>query len=61
MKNIKLLANDGIDETGKQMLEAAGFVVITQKVAQENLIEAINQEGYEALTVRSATRLERNS
>lgn len=57
MKNIKLLANDGIDETGKRMLEAAGFVVITQKVAQENLIEAINQEGYEALTVRSATKV----
>ena len=57
MKNIKLLANDGIDETGKRMLEAAGFVVITQKVAQENLIDAINQEGYEALTVRSATKV----
>ncbi|MFN5712520.1 MAG: NAD(P)-dependent oxidoreductase, partial [Bacteroidota bacterium] len=54
---MKLLANDGIDETGKRMLEAAGFVVITQKVAQENLIEAINQEGYEALTVRSATKV----
>lgn len=57
MTKVKLLANDGIDETGKALLEAKGFEVVTQKVAQEDLIQAINTEGYEALTVRSATKV----
>jgi D-3-phosphoglycerate dehydrogenase len=57
MTKIKLLANDGIDDTGKALLEAKGFEVITQKVAQEDLINAINEIGYEALTVRSATKV----
>ena len=32
-----ILANDGIDAVGKQMLEKAGFTVVTEKVAQDNL------------------------
>lgn len=60
MTKVKLLANDGIDETGKALLEAKGFEVITQKVAQEDLIQAINTEGYEALTVRSATKVRKD-
>ncbi len=51
----KILANDGIDNQGKDLLEKAGFTVITEKVAQEQLISTINSEGYVALTVRSAT------
>ncbi len=57
MSKIKLLANDGIDETGKALLEAQGFEVVTQKVAQDDLINAINEIGYQALTVRSATKV----
>ncbi len=57
MNKVKLLANDGIDATGKALLEAKGFEVITEKVAQEDLINAINVNGYEALTVRSATKV----
>lgn len=60
MNKIKLLANDGIDETGKVLLEAQGFEVITQKVPQEDLINAINELGYAALTVRSATKVRKD-
>jgi D-3-phosphoglycerate dehydrogenase len=33
---MKVLANDGISEGGKKMLEENGFEVITTKVAQES-------------------------
>ncbi len=52
-----ILANDGIDAVGKSLLEKAGFTVITEKVAQENLANEINDKGYVALTVRSATKV----
>lgn len=52
---MKVLANDGIAASGKVALENAGFKVVTETVAQENLIQAINEEGYEVLLVRSAT------
>ncbi|MEZ4799641.1 MAG: D-2-hydroxyacid dehydrogenase [Flavobacteriales bacterium] len=52
---MKILANDGIDNGGKQALEALGFTVVTEKVAQENLAAAINSENYVGLLVRSAT------
>lgn len=53
----KILANDGIDAVGKELLEKAGYTVITDKVAQENLAKEINDKGYVALTVRSATKV----
>jgi len=56
----KILANDGIDTTGKALLEKAGFTVITEKVAQENLAAEINARGYVALTVRSATKVRKD-
>lgn len=56
----KILANDGIDAVGKELLEKAGFTVITDKVAQENLAKEINDKGYEALTVRSATKVRKD-
>jgi D-3-phosphoglycerate dehydrogenase len=52
---MKILANDGIDSTGKKALEAMGCTVITEKVAQEELAAAINREQYDGLLVRSAT------
>ena len=42
---MKILANDGIDAVGQKMLEQAGFIVITEKVAQENLAKEINDKG----------------
>lgn len=54
---VKILANDGMDATGKQMLENAGFQIVTNKIAQENLAEGLKE--YEILTVRSATKVTR--
>ncbi|MCW3101934.1 MAG: D-isomer specific 2-hydroxyacid dehydrogenase NAD-binding protein [Bacteroidetes bacterium] len=56
----KILANDGIDAQGKALLEKAGFTVITEKVAQENLAAAINEQNYVGLTVRSATKVRKD-
>ena len=52
---IKILANDGIDPIGKAMLEQAGFVVDTETVAQDKLVDAL--QNYDAITVRSATKV----
>ena len=57
---MKILANDGISPSGKTQLEAAGFTVVTETVAQENLIDVINAEGYVALLVRSATTVRKD-
>jgi len=53
--SMKILANDGIDAVGKELLEKAGFTVVTEKVDQLLLAKEINEKGYTALTVRSAT------
>ncbi len=52
---IKILANDGIDPTGKQLLEDAGFQVDTTTVPQDQLATALLN--YDAITVRSATKV----
>ena len=52
---MKILANDGISAVGKKLLEAAGYTVITEKVAQEELANAVNEQGIEMILVRSAT------
>ena len=52
---INILANDGISQAGIDTLTEKGFKVITKKVAQEDLINAINKNNYEVLLVRSAT------
>lgn len=55
-----ILANDGIDAVGKEMLEKAGYTVITEKVEQAKLAEEINAKQYLALTVRSATQVRKD-
>ena len=40
----KILANDGISQAGIDALTEKGFEVITEKVAQEDLINIINTE-----------------
>ena len=57
---MKILANDGIAPGGKQQLEAAGFEVITTKVAQEQLINYINENEIAAIIVRSATKVRKD-
>ncbi|MCE2682378.1 MAG: D-2-hydroxyacid dehydrogenase [Flavobacteriia bacterium] len=52
---MKILANDGISALGKSLLEDAGFTVITEKVAQDDLAKAVNEQGIEMILVRSAT------
>tara|TARA_R110002124_G_scaffold138576_6_gene302271 strand:+ start:218738 stop:219694 length:957 start_codon:yes stop_codon:yes gene_type:complete len=53
--NMKVLANDGISKKGVTALEEAGFEVITVKVAQEQLVNYINEHNIDVLLVRSAT------
>ncbi|MFM8595713.1 MAG: D-2-hydroxyacid dehydrogenase [Flavobacteriales bacterium] len=52
---MKILANDGISALGKSILEAAGHFVSTDKVEQTDLAKAINEHGFDAVLVRSAT------
>ena len=52
---MKILANDGISQSGIDALTANGFEVITVNVAKEQLIEYINSNDVKALLVRSAT------
>jgi D-3-phosphoglycerate dehydrogenase len=52
---MKILANDGISALGKTLLEAAGHIVVTDKVEQVQLASAINEQGFDAVLVRSAT------
>ncbi|MCD8739890.1 D-2-hydroxyacid dehydrogenase [Mucilaginibacter roseus] len=52
---MKILANDGIDPVGKQMLEEAGFTVDTNNIPQDELPARLNE--YDAITVRSATKV----
>ncbi len=54
---MKILANDGISQSGVKALEKAGFEVITTKVAQEQLTNFINEEKINVLLVRSATQV----
>lgn len=57
---MKVLANDGISESGVTVLENAGFNVITEKVNQEDLINYINSEKVEVILVRSATQVRKD-
>lgn len=52
---MKVLANDGISQAGIDALESAGYTVLTDKVAQDDLIETINNQEIGVLLVRSAT------
>ena len=53
---MKILANDGISQTGIEALKNGGFEVITTKVAQEQLENYINEHQIAVLLVRSATQ-----
>jgi D-3-phosphoglycerate dehydrogenase len=52
---MKILANDGVSQSGIDILTEAGFDVITTNVAQEQLINYINENKITVLLVRSAT------
>ncbi len=52
---MKILANDGISDLGKSLIEAAGHEISTAKVTQEELAKTLNEQGFDAVLVRSAT------
>ncbi len=54
---LKILANDGIDTAGKNLLEEAGFVVVTDKIAQDKLDTEL--QAFDGIIVRSATKVRR--
>ncbi len=54
---MNILANDGISSSGKTLLESKGFSVNIVNVAQEQLINFINDKNIEVLLVRSATEV----
>lgn len=51
----RILANDGIDPIGKELLEKAGFQVDTTHIPQDQLSEGL--KNYDGITVRSATKV----
>ncbi len=57
---IKVLANDGIAPSGLEKLKANGFEVDTDKREQDDLIDVINNEGFQVVLVRSATKIRKN-
>ena len=54
---MKILANDGISQSGIDALEKNGFEVLNTKVAQNQLENFINDNTIDALLVRSATEV----
>ena len=54
---MKILANDGISESGKNKLEEYGFEVDLTKVSQEQLVKYINDNHIVVILVRSATQV----
>ncbi len=54
---MKILANDGLSQSGIYALEKDGFEVLTTTVAQEQLINFINENEIIGLLVRSTTKV----
>ncbi len=57
---MKVLANDGVSQSGIDALEKAGFEVSTTTVAQEQLQNYINDNDISVLLVRSATTVRKD-
>ncbi|MGI9652298.1 D-2-hydroxyacid dehydrogenase [Chryseobacterium sp. RLHN22] len=57
---MKVLANDGLDQSGIDALTDKGFEVITTKVPQEFLLDYINENQIKTLLVRSATQVRKD-
>lgn len=57
---MKILANDGLDQSGIDSLKENGFTVLTTNVAQANLAAYINENNISTLLVRSATQVQKD-
>ena len=55
---IRILANDGIDNAGKKILEDAGFDIVTKRIPQERLASGLSE--FDAILVRSATQVRKD-
>lgn len=58
MSKIRILANDGIDAAGKELLEKAGFEVNDKHHSAEELPALL--KAYDGITVRSATQVRKD-
>lgn len=56
---INILANDGISETAIDLLKDKGFNVINKHINQDSLLDSINENNYEVILVRSATKIKK--
>ncbi len=57
---MKVLANDGISASGVSALKELGHELLDVKVAQDQLIDYINENNVDVLLVRSATKVREN-
>jgi len=57
---IKILANDGLSNSGIEKLSQHNYKVITDKVSQDELAQYINSNKIEVLLVRSATKVRKD-
>ena len=57
---MKVLANDGISASGAAAIQALGHELSTTKVAQNQLIDYINEEQIDVILVRSATTVRKD-
>jgi D-3-phosphoglycerate dehydrogenase len=57
---MKVLANDGVSQSGIDELEKAGIEVLTTTVAQEQLANFINENNIDVILVRSATTVRKD-
>jgi len=57
---VKILANDGIEAAAQEKLKSQGYEVVTEKVNQDELIKDINEKKYDAILVRSATKVRKD-
>ncbi|AZA98331.1 3-phosphoglycerate dehydrogenase [Chryseobacterium joostei] len=54
---MKVLANDGISKAGERALKEAGIEILDNRVAQDHVINFINDNNVGVLLVRSATKV----
>lgn len=57
---MKVLANDGISKAGERALKDAGIEILDNRVAQDHVINFINDNNVDVLLVRSATKVKQD-
>lgn len=57
---MKVLANDGISKAGELALQEVGIEILDNRVAQDHVINFINENNVDVLLVRSATKVKQD-